>query len=124
MPREHFGPDYQYLPRSAVLSFEEISRLAAIFATLGAEKLRLTGGEPLLRRDLHKLIQLLRSSSKMELAMTTNGSLLEGQVDAIAGPEMANLISRSLGLSKSNKCGVMQIWMLHWIVLLDLLLTI
>ncbi len=84
MPREHFGADYQYLPKSSVLSFEEISRLVRIFATLGAEKLRLTGGEPLLRRDVHKLVGLLRASSTMELAMTSNGSLLEKQAEALA----------------------------------------
>ncbi len=84
MPREHFGPDYPYLPRAAVLSFEEISRLAGIFEALGAEKLRLTGGEPLLRRDVHKLVELLRACSSMELAMTSNGSLLHRQAQALA----------------------------------------
>ena len=84
MPREHFGPDHGYLPRAALLSFEEISRLAAIFASLGVEKLRLTGGEPLLRKDIHELIRMLRSSSSVNLAMTSNGSLLQAQAEALA----------------------------------------
>jgi len=83
MPREHFGPDHKYLPRAEVLSFEEISRLVGIFGALGARKLRLTGGEPLLRRDLHKLIALLKTSSSMELAMTSNGSLLKSHAEQL-----------------------------------------
>src|SRR6059036_456749 len=59
MPREVFGKDHPFLPRSEILSFEEITRLAAIFARLGVEKLRLTGGEPLLRKDLERLVAML-----------------------------------------------------------------
>jgi GTP 3',8-cyclase len=83
MPREHFGPDHKYLHRAEVLSFEEISRLVGIFDTLGARKLRLTGGEPLLRKDLHKLIALLKANSSMELAMTSNGSLLKDHAERL-----------------------------------------
>ena len=56
MPREAFGPDFQFLPREEILSFEEITRIARVFASLGVRKLRLTGGEPLLRNDLPKLV--------------------------------------------------------------------
>ena len=76
MPREVFGPDYRFLPRSAVLSFEEIARLVRIFAGRGIEKVRLTGGEPLLRKDLERLIALLVGIGGLELTLTTNASLL------------------------------------------------
>ncbi len=84
MPREHFGPNYQYLPRSEILSFEEIARIARIFVALGVRKLRLTGGEPLLRKDLHKLIELLRTLGDIDIAVTTNGSLLSEQAERLA----------------------------------------
>ena len=77
MPREAFGPGYEFLHRSDLLSFEEITRLAGIFAGLGMQKIRLTGGEPLLRRDLEKLVEQLRGAvPAVELTLTTNGSLL------------------------------------------------
>ena len=81
MPREAFGPDHTFLPQSALLNFEEIQRVASIFATLGVRKLRLTGGEPLLRRNIDELIHLLREvrtpdGQPLELALTTNGVLL------------------------------------------------
>jgi cyclic pyranopterin phosphate synthase len=81
MPREIFGRDYQFLPRDQVLSFEEIERLARVFVGLGVEKLRITGGEPLVRRDLPDLIAMLarlRSAdgSPLDLTLTTNGSAL------------------------------------------------
>src|SRR3954464_15359720 len=59
MPRDVFGPDYQFLSRSDLLSFEEIARLARVFARHGVEKIRLTGGEPLLRRNLERLVAML-----------------------------------------------------------------
>ncbi|MPZ47904.1 MAG: GTP 3',8-cyclase MoaA [Dehalococcoidia bacterium] len=77
MPKEVFGRDYSFLPREELLSFEEITRLARIFVANGVEKLRLTGGEPLLRRDLETLVSMLAEIDGVEdLAMTTNGSLL------------------------------------------------
>ena len=84
MPRETFGPDFAFLPRSAILSFEEITRLARIFASFGARKLRLTGGEPLLRSDLPVLIAELRTIPDLEIAMTTNGALLASHAQALA----------------------------------------
>jgi len=77
MPRRVFGPGFVFLPREALLTFEELARLARVFAALGVRKLRLTGGEPLLRRDLEVLVRLLSAVDGIEdLAMTTNGALL------------------------------------------------
>jgi len=77
MPKEVFGRDYEFLERGEILTFEEITRLAAIFAQHGVQKLRLTGGEPTLRHDLTALIEMLKGIDGIdELAMTTNGSRL------------------------------------------------
>ena len=79
MPKEIFGPDYQFLPRAEILTFEEITRLARIFVGLGARKIRLTGGEPLVRRDLRLLVAMLAEIPDIDLTLTTNGSLLAKQ---------------------------------------------
>jgi len=77
MPREIFGRDFQFLQRSELLSFEEIARLARVFVGHGVEKIRLTGGEPLLRRDIERLIAMLAAIPGLhDLTLTTNGSLL------------------------------------------------
>jgi cyclic pyranopterin phosphate synthase len=77
MPKEVFGADFHFLPRADLLTFEEIARLVRIFVGRGVEKVRLTGGEPLLRRDLEKLIaQLTPIDGLQDIALTTNGSLL------------------------------------------------
>ncbi len=81
MPREIYGPDFEFLPRSLVLSFEEITRVARTFVSLGVEKLRITGGEPLVRRDLPDLIAMLAAIRRpdgrpVDLTLTTNGSAL------------------------------------------------
>jgi GTP 3',8-cyclase len=77
MPKEVFGRDFQFLQRSELLSFEEITRLARLFVAHGVEKIRLTGGEPLLRRDLEHLIAMLAGIDGLtDLTLTTNGSLL------------------------------------------------
>jgi len=77
MPRAVFGENYPFLPRREILDFEEIARLAAIFTGLGVRKIRLTGGEPLLRRELFRLIEMLAGIPGIDdLALTTNGSLL------------------------------------------------
>jgi len=83
MPREVFDADHKFLPHSAILSFEEIARLAGVFVGLGVKKIRLTGGEPLVRKDLHKLVSLLKKLSA-ELTLTTNGSLLARQARSLA----------------------------------------
>ncbi len=77
MPAEIFGPDYPFLPQAKLLSYEEITRLTRIFTTLGVKKIRITGGEPLMRRDLPTLVKMISQVDGIEdIAMTTNGSLL------------------------------------------------
>ncbi|HEU4672914.1 MAG TPA: GTP 3',8-cyclase MoaA [Candidatus Limnocylindrales bacterium] len=81
MPREIYGRDFAFLPRSELLSFEEIARIASTFVGLGVDKLRLTGGEPLVRRDLPRLVALLAALERpgggpVDLTMTTNGAAL------------------------------------------------
>ncbi len=78
MPREVFGPHHAFLPRAEILTFEEITRLAGLFCDLGVRKLRLTGGEPLLRQDLPELVGMLARLPVEDLALTTNGALLAG----------------------------------------------
>jgi cyclic pyranopterin phosphate synthase len=85
MPREVFGRDYQFLPRAELLTFEEIERIARVAVGLGAEKLRVTGGEPLVRRDLERLIaRLAKIEGVRDLALTTNGALLPQKARALA----------------------------------------
>ena len=85
MPREVFGPDYAFLDREELLSFEELTRLSRVFVGLGVRKLRLTGGEPLLRRDLPDLIAGLSAIERLDdLALTTNGVLLRRHAPALA----------------------------------------
>src|SRR5690349_8449078 len=74
MPKEVFGADYQFLDRKEILTFEEIARAARLFAGLGVEKIRLTGGEPLVRRNLEQLIGMLARIPGLDLTLTTNGS--------------------------------------------------
>jgi cyclic pyranopterin phosphate synthase len=88
MPKEIFGPDFAFLPRSEVLSFEEIERVARAFVALGVEKLRITGGEPLVRRDLPVLISMLAAlrrpdGGSLDLTLTTNGSALRRLAPAL-----------------------------------------
>jgi cyclic pyranopterin phosphate synthase len=83
MPKAVFGSDYPFLPREQLLSFEEIARAARIFAGLGVRKIRLTGGEPLLRRDTERLIGLLAAIPNLEVTLTTNGALLPQRAQAL-----------------------------------------
>ena len=91
MPRSVFGPGFRFLPPSEILSFEELARVARIFVGLGVRKLRLTGGEPLLRRDLPKLIELLPQGPDIDIALTTNGSLLADRATALARAGLARV---------------------------------
>jgi cyclic pyranopterin phosphate synthase len=85
MPREVYGSDFAFLERSALLSYEEIARIARVLAGLGVRKVRLTGGEPLLRRDVECLVSMLaRIDGIEEVAMTTNGLLLARKARALA----------------------------------------
>ena len=83
MPKEKFGADHQFLERSALLSFEEITRLARAFKSHGVEKIRLTGGEPLVRRNVEQLVKLLADIPGLDLTLTTNGSLLAKKAQAL-----------------------------------------
>jgi cyclic pyranopterin phosphate synthase len=88
MPKEVFDKDYQYLPHSALLTFEEITRVARLFALHGVHKIRLTGGEPLLRKNIEVLIEQLAQlrtpdGEPLELTLTTNGSLLARKAKAL-----------------------------------------
>jgi len=86
MPKEIFNREYEFLARELLLSFEEIVRIAVVFVGFGVEKIRLTGGEPLLRRGIEDLIAELRSLDGLEdLTLTTNGSLLARKAEALAG---------------------------------------
>ena len=88
MPKSVFDKDYQYLPHNALLSFEEITRMTRIFAAHGVEKIRLTGGEPLLRKNLEALIEMLAAlkthdGHPLDLTLTTNGALLPKKARAL-----------------------------------------
>src|SRR5262245_708942 len=83
MPREHFDSSFRFLQRAEILSFEEITQVARAFASLGIKKLRLTGGEPLLRHELPKLVSMLSKIPDVDLALTTNGALLAEHAEAL-----------------------------------------
>jgi cyclic pyranopterin phosphate synthase len=84
MPKEVYGRSYRFLERSQLLTFEEIERLSRVFASLGVEKIRLTGGEPLVRRELERLVEMLGAIPGVELTLTTNGSLLPQKARVLA----------------------------------------
>jgi GTP 3',8-cyclase len=84
MPKEVYGRGYQFLERRELLTFEEIERLSRVFASLGVEKIRLTGGEPLLRRELERLVEMLGAIPGVDLTLTTNGSLLPQKARVLA----------------------------------------
>jgi cyclic pyranopterin phosphate synthase len=88
MPKEVFDKDYAFLPHGSLLSFEEITRIASLFVAHGVEKIRLTGGEPLLRKNVEKLIAMLAAlrtpdGRELDLTLTTNGSILKRKAQAL-----------------------------------------
>ena len=84
MPAEVFGPGYAFLPREDLLTYEEIERLAGMVVSMGVRKLRLTGGEPLIRRGVEDLVKMLASLRGLDdLALTTNGVLLARHAEAL-----------------------------------------
>lgn len=92
MPKEEFGESYKFMPRSELLSFEEIARLARIFQKLGVVKIRLTGGEPLLRHSIQTLVQMLSGIGGIQdIALTTNGILLPKLAQAIRDAGLGRL---------------------------------
>ena len=90
MPREAFGPDHAFLPRSEILTFEEITRVARTFVELGVTKVRMTGGEPMLRAELPKLVAMLAGLGA-EVALTTNASKLETLAKPLAAAGLARV---------------------------------
>lgn len=85
LPREAFGRGFAFMPPGELLSFEEITRVCRVFARLGVNKIRLTGGEPLLRREVERLVEMLvRVEGIDEVALTTNGTLLSARARALA----------------------------------------
>ncbi|QWE20999.1 GTP 3',8-cyclase MoaA [Polynucleobacter sp. AP-Kolm-20A-A1] len=104
MPKEVFDQNYPYLSQKELLSFEEITRLTSIFATLGVEKIRLTGGEPLLRKNLEILIEMLAKvrsleSKPLDLTLTTNGSILRKKAAALKAAGLQRLTVSLDGLN-------------------------
>jgi len=84
MPREVFGRDFAFLERDELCSFEELTRLCRLFAELGVEKIRITGGEPLLRRDIERLVAMITAIPGIsDVALTTNGTLLAAKAEAL-----------------------------------------
>lgn len=99
MPAELFGPDFAFLPKNELLTYEEIHRLATIFIQLGVEKIRLTGGEPLMRKDLPVLVEMLSKIEGLnDIALTTNGVLLPTYAEQLkeAGLKRVNISLDSL----------------------------
>jgi cyclic pyranopterin phosphate synthase len=104
MPKEIFDKNYPYLSHDELLSFEEITRLTTIFASLGVEKIRLTGGEPLLRKNLEVLIEMLAkirttANQPLDLTLTTNGSILRKKAGALKAAGLHRLTISLDGLN-------------------------
>jgi cyclic pyranopterin phosphate synthase len=111
MPRAAFGKDHLFLPRSELLSFEEIERIARAFVQLGVRKIRLSGGEPLLRRGIERLIEKLAKlrsdegrdgGQAVEIALTTNGLLLSGKAQTLKDAGLSRLTVSLDGLSEES----------------------
>jgi cyclic pyranopterin phosphate synthase len=107
MPEEIFGPDYTFLSKDKLLTFEELTRISRIFVSLGVEKIRITGGEPLMRRDLPDLIRMIRGIEGVkDIAMTTNGSLLAKHAAALKDAGL-NRVTVSLDSLDDTRFGKM-----------------
>ena len=91
MPKDVYGRDFPFLPHTALLTFEEIARVAGIFVQLGVRKIRLTGGEPLLRRNLERLVGMLAAHGGVDLTLTTNGALLAKKARALRDAGLARV---------------------------------
>jgi GTP 3',8-cyclase len=91
MPKDVFGRDYPFLPHGELLTFEEIARLARVYVGLGVRKIRLTGGEPLLRKNIERLIEQLASLPGVDLTLTTNGALLAKKARALRAAGLARV---------------------------------
>ena len=107
MPREAFDKDHPFLPRAELLSFEEIERLAKLFIRLGVQKIRLTGGEPLLRRGIERIIESLarlntREGKPVEIALTTNAVLLSQKAQSLKDAGLARITASLDGLTEET----------------------
>ena len=107
MPREVFDENHPFLPRAELLSFEEIERLAGLFIRLGVQKIRLTGGEPLLRRGIERLIESLarlntREGKPVEVALTTNAVLLSQKAQSLKDAGLARVTASLDGLTEET----------------------
>ena len=91
MPKEVFDADFKFLPHAELLTFEEIARVARIFVEYGVEKIRLTGGEPLLRRNIERLIEMLAKLGDVDLTLTTNGALLAKKARSLVDAGLARV---------------------------------
>jgi cyclic pyranopterin phosphate synthase len=91
MPKEVFGRDHVFLERKELLSFEEIERVARVFVGLGVSKLRITGGEPLIRRDVDQLVARLAGLGTIDIALTTNGALLSAHAGRLAAAGLSRV---------------------------------
>jgi cyclic pyranopterin phosphate synthase len=91
MPKEIFNREYEFLGRDLLLTFEEITRVASLLVDRGVEKIRLTGGEPLLRIEIEKLVAMLAGLGDIDLTITTNGSLLERKAEALAAAGLSRV---------------------------------
>jgi cyclic pyranopterin phosphate synthase len=91
MPKEIFNREYEFLGRDLLLTFEEITRVARLLVDRGVEKIRLTGGEPLLRIEIEKLVEMLAGLGDIDLTITTNGSLLERKAEALAAAGLSRV---------------------------------
>lgn len=107
MPRKTFSNDYAFLPRAELLSFEEIERLAQLFVQLGVQKIRLTGGEPLLRRGIERLIEGLaqlqtQEGKPIDVALTTNGVILADKAQTLKNAGLSRITVSLDGLSEKT----------------------
>jgi cyclic pyranopterin phosphate synthase len=91
MPKDVYGRDFPFLPHAEILTFEEIARVARIFVAQGVRKIRLTGGEPLLRRRLERLVEMLASLGDVDLTLTTNGALLAKKARSLRDAGLARV---------------------------------
>ncbi len=91
MPKDVYGRDFPFLPHADLLSFEEVTRIAAIFVRQGVRKIRLTGGEPLLRRNLERLVEMLAALGDVDLTLTTNGALLAKKARSLRDAGLARV---------------------------------
>jgi cyclic pyranopterin phosphate synthase len=106
MPKEVYGRDYRFLERGELLTFEEIERLGRLFVACGVRKLRLTGGEPLVRREIERLVERLAAIPDVDLTMTTNGSLLPQKAPLLADGGLRRITVSLDSLDEATFCAM------------------